>query len=127
MARVRKAASDTPITDDALAAARSGGKPAPKRAGSRPRGAARSSRAAAPDRPAPSPEDKRLKEAAQDVRAAGGRAAQRIGASDGAGVLLALVVWCWVAIPFLKGGPTQVKDVLRAKFLNRGPKGEELP
>lgn len=46
---------------------------------------------------------------------------------DGAGFLLALIVWGWVIMPFLQGGPTQVRNVLRAKFFNKGPGGEWLP
>lgn len=45
----------------------------------------------------------------------------------GAGLVLGVLVWVWVVLPFLKGGPTQVKDVLRAKFLNRSADGEWLP
>jgi len=45
----------------------------------------------------------------------------------GAGVILGLFGWCWVAMPFIQGGPTRVRDVWRAKFLNKGPDGKWLP
>lgn len=46
---------------------------------------------------------------------------------SGAGVLLGALVWGWVILPFIKGGPTRVKDVLRAKFFNKAPDGTWLP
>ena len=45
----------------------------------------------------------------------------------GAGFVLGALFWAWVGLPFLKGGPSQVRDVLRAKFCNRGPDGGWLP
>ena len=48
-------------------------------------------------------------------------------ASSGAGWLLGLLAWAWVGLPFVKGGPTAVKNVWRAKFLNKAPDGSELP
>lgn len=47
--------------------------------------------------------------------------------SSGAGFLLGLVFWGWVALPFLKGGPQGVKNMLKAKFLNKAPDGSWLP
>lgn len=47
--------------------------------------------------------------------------------SNGGGFLLALLVWGWVGLPFLRGGPAQVRNVLRAKFVNKGPDGKWLP
>jgi hypothetical protein len=44
-----------------------------------------------------------------------------------AGFLLALVVWGWVIMPFLTGGPAGVKKVLLAKFINKTPDGRWLP
>lgn len=52
---------------------------------------------------------------------------------DLTGFALALLVWGWVVLPFLgtplspKGGVQGVKDVWRAKFLNKGPDGKWLP
>jgi len=46
---------------------------------------------------------------------------------SGAGLLLGVLVWGWVILPFIKGGPTRVKDVLRAKFFNKAPDGTWLP
>lgn len=43
-----------------------------------------------------------------------------------AGFIVGVVVWCWVVLPFLSGGPTAVKNVLRAKFVNEGPDGKQL-
>lgn len=47
--------------------------------------------------------------------------------SSGAGFILAVLFWSWVALPFLKGGPTGVRNMLRAKFLNKGADGSWLP
>jgi hypothetical protein len=46
---------------------------------------------------------------------------------SGAGFVLGLLVWTWIGLPFLKGGPKGVKDMLRAKFLNKAPDGSWLP
>jgi hypothetical protein len=48
-------------------------------------------------------------------------------ASDGAGWVLGLLLWAGVGLPFLKGGPTQVKAWWMAKFLNKAPDGSWLP
>lgn len=45
----------------------------------------------------------------------------------GAGFLLGLFLWAWVGLPYLRGGTTEVKNVLRAKFVNKGPDGKWLP
>jgi len=50
----------------------------------------------------------------------------RWSASDAGGAVLALVVWSWVVLPIIQGGPERMRNVLRAKFLNKGPKGEWL-
>ncbi|SRR6266508_1442152 len=47
--------------------------------------------------------------------------------SGGAGVLLGLLFWGWVVMPFLKGGTGEVRRVLMAKFVNRTPDGRWLP
>lgn len=48
-------------------------------------------------------------------------------AQDGAGWVLGLLLWGWVVLPFIKGGPEQVKAVWMAKFLNKAPDGSPLP
>lgn len=47
--------------------------------------------------------------------------------NDGAGWVLGLLLWGWVGVPFVKGGPAQVKKVWMAKFLNKAPDGSWLP
>ena len=49
------------------------------------------------------------------------------GAQAGAGFILGLFVWGWVIMPLINGGPTKVRDTLRAKFLNKAPDGSWLP
>lgn len=51
----------------------------------------------------------------------------RRAVETGAGVILGIVFWGWVALPMLQGGPGRVRDVLRAKFVNKGPDGSWLP
>lgn len=46
---------------------------------------------------------------------------------SGAGFILGLLVWGWVALPFLTGGPAAVRDTLRAKFFNKAADGTWLP
>lgn len=46
---------------------------------------------------------------------------------DAGGFLLAALLWGWVILPYLAGGTTTVKDTIRAKFINKGPKGDWLP
>lgn len=41
--------------------------------------------------------------------------------------MLGLLFWGWVALPFIRGGPTEVKRVLKAKFLNKAGDGSWLP
>jgi hypothetical protein len=47
--------------------------------------------------------------------------------NDGAGWVLGLLLWGWIGLPFVKGGPAQVKKVLMAKFFNKAPDGSFLP
>jgi hypothetical protein len=47
--------------------------------------------------------------------------------NEGAGVLLAVVAWGWLVMPFLVGGMPRVRQVLKAKFLNRAADGSWLP
>lgn len=48
-------------------------------------------------------------------------------AETGAGVVLAVLFWGWVALPFLRGRMPEVKAVWRAKWLNQAPDGTWLP
>lgn len=48
-------------------------------------------------------------------------------AGDGAGWLLGILLWGMVGLPFVKGGPAQVKKVWLAKFFNKAPDGSYLP
>jgi hypothetical protein len=48
------------------------------------------------------------------------------GGGDAAGFLLGLIVWGWVVLPFLRSGTTGVRDMWRAKFLNKDASGEWL-
>jgi hypothetical protein len=50
-----------------------------------------------------------------------------MGKGDWAGFLFGAVLWCWVGLPLVQGGPSRVKDVLRAKFTNKDAKGNYLP
>lgn len=45
----------------------------------------------------------------------------------GAGWVLGLLLWGWIILPFVKGGPAGVKNVFLAKFLNKAPDGSRLP
>ncbi|WP_173079343.1 hypothetical protein [Phytohabitans rumicis] len=47
--------------------------------------------------------------------------------NQGAGFLLGLLAWGWIGLPLLRGGPEEVRDVLRAKFFNKAPDGTWLP
>ena len=46
-------------------------------------------------------------------------------ASDGAGIILGFLIWVWVVLPFFNG--KGARNVLRAKFTNKGPDGKVLP
>jgi len=56
-----------------------------------------------------------------------GESRPRLTAGDGAGWLLGILLWGLVGLPFVKGGPAQVKRVWMAKFLNKAPDGSYLP
>lgn len=47
--------------------------------------------------------------------------------NQGAGFILGALFWAWVGLPFLKGGPAQVRNTLKAKFFNKAPDGGWLP
>ena len=49
-----------------------------------------------------------------------------VSVDDGAGVLLGFLVWIAV-LNYIQGGPTKVKQLLKAKFFNQAPDGSELP
>ena len=51
----------------------------------------------------------------------------RSTADKGAATLLGFVLWCWVGLPLIQGGPSRVADVWRAKWLNQDSKGKTLP
>lgn len=93
--------------------------PAPARPASKPKPAAKP----APARTAPAAP------AAQDTPRRTIPVPASVGGAvnSGAGFLLGLMAWSWIALPFLKGGPSQVKAVLMAKFLNKAPDGSFLP
>lgn len=42
-------------------------------------------------------------------------------------VVLGFLGWVWVALPFIKGGPSAVGQVLAAKFVNRTPDTDHTP
>jgi hypothetical protein len=44
-------------------------------------------------------------------------------AHDASWAALGFLTWGWVVMPFLKGGPGEVKKVLMAKFFNKRPDG----
>lgn len=92
--------------------------------------------AAKPAPPAP-PEKSRAQQAAAARQArpqkrlapAALRPSSRVGGvtvADASGFMLALLAWGWIGLPYLKDGPNGVRNVWRAKFLNKGPKGEVL-
>ena len=48
-------------------------------------------------------------------------------AGNAAGFILGLTLWGWVIMPLLTGGPSRVKQVLLAKFVNKTPDRTWLP
>jgi hypothetical protein len=80
--------------------------------------------------PAPAPQPAPVRPPATR---SGGRApawGRRTGgtvAGNGAGFLLGLLVWGWIVLPLVRGGPAEVRNVIRAKFLNKAPDGSWLP
>lgn len=46
---------------------------------------------------------------------------------DASGFVLGLLAWSWIVLPFLNGGASGVRDMLRAKFFNKAPDGTYLP
>lgn len=47
-------------------------------------------------------------------------------AGDLSGALFAVIAWSWIVLPLVQGGPSKVRDVWRAKWLNKGPDGKWL-
>jgi pyruvate/2-oxoglutarate dehydrogenase complex dihydrolipoamide acyltransferase (E2) component len=47
--------------------------------------------------------------------------------SSGAGFILALLFWTWIALPFINDGAAGVRAQLKAKFTNKAPDGSYLP
>jgi hypothetical protein len=45
---------------------------------------------------------------------------------DASGLILGLMLWGWLVMPFLENGVPGVKKVLMAKFLNKKPDGSFL-
>lgn len=43
---------------------------------------------------------------------------------EGSWIVLGFLGWVWVALPFIKRGPSGVGEVLAAKFINRTPGGK---
>lgn len=126
----------------------------PKYAGNRvPRGTKRARKAAAtatPTAPAPTPANPDKSTPAAKPPAANSQIPAKTGkstpaaktdsvrsirgfetpqpVSTGAGFLLALMFWSWVALPFLNnGGMAGVRAQLKAKFTNKAPDGSWLP
>lgn len=62
-------------------------------------------------------------QARQALSAVGGNATINMGA----GFLLGLAFWVLIGLPLLQGGPSAVRDQLRAKFFNKDSKGNWLP
>ena len=42
-------------------------------------------------------------------------------------LLLGFLLWSWVVGPYIDNGTKGITATLRAKFLNQGPDGSELP
>ncbi len=58
----------------------------------------------------------------------GGLSRQQVVTADSiAGFLLGLMAWSWLGLPFLRGGASEVKKTLKAKFFNKAPDGSWLP
>lgn len=40
-------------------------------------------------------------------------------ADNGAGLVLAVIVWCWFVAPMLRGGNAELRKMIAAKFFNQ--------
>lgn len=67
----------------------------------------------------PAPKSPARSASAPAPKTASSRAAGGLRVSDGSGLILGLLVWGWVIVPYLKGGKAGVKNVLTAKFFNK--------
>jgi hypothetical protein len=83
------------------------------------------------DSPGDAPADEGEGKSPQSAGRSGGRSwsapAAPAAVNAGAGWVLGLLLWGWVVLPFVKGGPAGVKAVFLAKFLNKAPDGSRLP
>lgn len=114
----RRRASPAPAVDS--------GRPDPSP--DRPAGNRAPAAAAPPPRPSSSTSPPpRSSSTARPSRWQVGAAGVGAAANGAAGFALALLFWGWVALPMIRGGPTEVRNVLRAKFINKGPDGRPLP
>lgn len=78
--------------------------------------------------PSPAPSGLRLgPPSTRGARSLLGAAGDTKVAHVGGGVVLAVLLWTQVFLPFLQGGPTAVVNVWRAKWLNKGSDGAWLP
>ena len=103
-------------------------KAAKKKAGTRRRSAPAGAAPAAGPRPAEASPAAPATPAAPTEQKPAPEAAKPSGGGGSAGpFVLGVIAYAWVVLPLIQGGPTRMKAVWRAKFLNRGPKGEVLP
>ena len=97
--------------------------------GTKPRKQAARKPAPKPTEPAPEPE--KAPEAPEPHEEPGSAPDRSLslpsGGGDIAAYLLAFMAWVWVGAPLLRGGPTEVRKVWYAKWLNRTPDGKALP
>lgn len=83
----------------------------------------------APPAPAPPPAPQRPAQGSASPAGAaggGGPVSAPRWADTGAEVILGVLVWGLVVLPFLRGGPAEVKKMLLAKFFNMKPDGGYL-
>lgn len=112
----------------AAQAAQGGGNPRPAKApAQKAPAAAPRPQPADPAPPAPSPAGPARPPTASTGRRWAPPGGVRAAVDSGAGFLLALVFWGWIALPLLKDGPTGVRNTIRAKFFNKAPDGTWLP
>lgn len=75
--------------------------------------------------PAPAPASEPKTAPAVTVNTGGG-----LSVGDASGFALGFLLWGWVILPWVSAdgvsGPTAVRNVWRAKWLNKGPNGERL-
>lgn len=91
------------------------GKPAPSQPGAGGSGAGGGTGSGSAPRPATSPSGPAFPRVQPVVRDSAG------------GFALGVLAWVWLVLPFLRGGMPEVRNVLRAKFFNKGADGSWLP